>query len=34
VVLLVTIFEALHDTNHPVEALRASREMLAEGAAS
>jgi hypothetical protein len=31
---LVTIFEALHDMNHPVEALRASREMLAEGAAS
>jgi SAM-dependent methyltransferase len=28
---LVTIFEALHDMNHPVEALRAAREMLAEG---
>jgi SAM-dependent methyltransferase len=28
---LVTIFEALHDMNHPVEALRASRTMLAEG---
>jgi SAM-dependent methyltransferase len=29
---LVTIFEALHDMNHPVEALRASRNLLAEGA--
>jgi 2-polyprenyl-3-methyl-5-hydroxy-6-metoxy-1,4-benzoquinol methylase len=28
---LVTIFEALHETNHPVEALRAARGMLAEG---
>jgi SAM-dependent methyltransferase len=28
---LVTIFEALHDMNHPVEALRAARVMLAEG---
>jgi len=28
---LVTIFEALHDMNHPVEALRAARAMLAEG---
>jgi SAM-dependent methyltransferase len=28
---LVTIFEALHDMNHPVEALRAARDMLAEG---
>jgi 2-polyprenyl-3-methyl-5-hydroxy-6-metoxy-1,4-benzoquinol methylase len=28
---LVTIFEALHDMNHPVEALRAAREMLAAG---
>jgi 2-polyprenyl-3-methyl-5-hydroxy-6-metoxy-1,4-benzoquinol methylase len=28
---LVTIFEALHDMNHPVEALRAARNMLAEG---
>jgi SAM-dependent methyltransferase len=28
---LVTIFEALHDMNHPVEALRAARSMLAEG---
>jgi 2-polyprenyl-3-methyl-5-hydroxy-6-metoxy-1,4-benzoquinol methylase len=28
---LVTIFEALHDMNHPVEALRAARGMLAEG---
>jgi SAM-dependent methyltransferase len=28
---LVTIFEALHDMNHPIEALRASRDMLAEG---
>ena len=28
---LVTIFEALHDMNHPVEALRAARHMLAEG---
>jgi SAM-dependent methyltransferase len=27
---LVTIFEALHDMNHPVEALRAARKMLAE----
>ena len=27
---LVTIFEALHDMNHPVEALRAARNMLAE----
>jgi 2-polyprenyl-3-methyl-5-hydroxy-6-metoxy-1,4-benzoquinol methylase len=28
---LVTIFEALHDMNHPVEALRSSRNLLAEG---
>jgi SAM-dependent methyltransferase len=28
---LVTIFEALHDMNHPVEALRAARNMLAPG---
>jgi SAM-dependent methyltransferase len=28
---LVTIFEALHDMNHPVEALRAARHLLAEG---
>jgi SAM-dependent methyltransferase len=28
---LVTIFEALHDMNHPVEALRAARDSLAEG---
>lgn len=28
---LVTIFEALHDMNHPVEALRAAREALADG---
>ena len=28
---LVTIFEALHDMNHPVEALRAARSMLADG---
>lgn len=28
---LVTIFEALHDMNHPVEALRACRERLAAG---
>jgi ubiquinone/menaquinone biosynthesis C-methylase UbiE len=28
---LVTIFEALHDMNHPVEALRTARRMLAEG---
>lgn len=28
---LVTIFEALHDMNHPVEALRAARQSLAEG---
>ena len=28
---LVTIFEALHDMNHPVEALRAARRLLAEG---
>jgi SAM-dependent methyltransferase len=28
---LVTIFEALHDMNHPVKALRAARGMLAEG---
>jgi SAM-dependent methyltransferase len=28
---LVTIFEALHDMNHPVEALRAARDMLVEG---
>ncbi|MGH3090719.1 MAG: class I SAM-dependent methyltransferase, partial [Gaiellaceae bacterium] len=27
---LITIFEALHDMNHPVEALRAARESLAE----
>jgi SAM-dependent methyltransferase len=28
---LVTIFEALHDMNHPVEALQAARRSLAEG---
>ena len=28
---LVTIFEALHDMNHPVEALRTARKSLAEG---
>jgi 2-polyprenyl-3-methyl-5-hydroxy-6-metoxy-1,4-benzoquinol methylase len=28
---LVTIFEALHDMNHPVEALRTARKMLADG---
>jgi SAM-dependent methyltransferase len=28
---LVTIFEALHDMNHPVEALRAARSLLADG---
>jgi 2-polyprenyl-3-methyl-5-hydroxy-6-metoxy-1,4-benzoquinol methylase len=28
---LVMIFEALHDMNHPVEALRTARHMLAEG---
>jgi SAM-dependent methyltransferase len=28
---LITIFEALHDMNHPVEALRAARESLAPG---
>jgi 2-polyprenyl-3-methyl-5-hydroxy-6-metoxy-1,4-benzoquinol methylase len=28
---LITIFEALHDMNHPVEALRATRTMLAKG---
>jgi 2-polyprenyl-3-methyl-5-hydroxy-6-metoxy-1,4-benzoquinol methylase len=28
---LVTIFEALHDMNHPVAALRAARALLAEG---
>jgi 2-polyprenyl-3-methyl-5-hydroxy-6-metoxy-1,4-benzoquinol methylase len=28
---LVTIFEALHDMNHPVEALRTARNMLAKG---
>jgi SAM-dependent methyltransferase len=28
---LVTIFEALHDMNHPVDALRAARALLAEG---
>ena len=28
---LVTIFEALHDMNHPVEALRAARASLAQG---
>jgi SAM-dependent methyltransferase len=28
---LITIFEALHDMNHPVEALRAARNSLAEG---
>ena len=28
---LVTVFEALHDMNHPVEALRAARGMLADG---
>ena len=27
---LVTIFEALHDMNHPVQVLRATRTMLAE----
>lgn len=30
---LVTIFEALHDMNHPVDALRAARAMLADGGA-
>lgn len=29
---LVTIFEALHDMNHPVEALRTARNLLADGA--
>lgn len=29
---LITIFEALHDMNHPVEALRTARNSLAEGA--
>jgi SAM-dependent methyltransferase len=28
---LLTIFEALHDMNHPVEALRAARDLLADG---
>jgi hypothetical protein len=28
---LVTIFEALHDMNHPVQALRAARNSLAKG---
>jgi SAM-dependent methyltransferase len=28
---VVTIFEALHDMNHPVEALRTARQMLTEG---
>ena len=28
---LITIFEALHDMNHPVEALRAARNMLVKG---
>jgi SAM-dependent methyltransferase len=28
---LITIFEALHDMNHPVEALRTARSMLTEG---
>ena len=28
---LITIFEALHDMNHPVEALRTARASLAEG---
>jgi SAM-dependent methyltransferase len=28
---LITIFEALHDMNHPVEALRAARKSLADG---
>ncbi|MGH8993172.1 MAG: class I SAM-dependent methyltransferase [Acidimicrobiia bacterium] len=28
---LITIFEALHDMNHPVEALRAARHLLADG---
>lgn len=28
---LITIFEALHDMNHPVEALRSARDSLAEG---
>jgi SAM-dependent methyltransferase len=28
---LVTIFEALHDMNHPVEALRTARNLLADG---
>jgi hypothetical protein len=28
---LITIFEALHDMNHPVEALRAARASLADG---
>jgi precorrin-6B methylase 2 len=28
---LITIFEALHDMNHPVEALRTARDNLAEG---
>jgi SAM-dependent methyltransferase len=28
---LITVFEALHDMNHPVEALRAARASLAEG---
>jgi tRNA A58 N-methylase Trm61 len=31
---LVTIFEALHDMNHAVEALEVFRRSLAEGAAS
>jgi hypothetical protein len=28
---LITIFEALHDMNHPIEALRAARSSLAAG---
>jgi hypothetical protein len=28
---LITMFEALHDLNHPVEALRAARGLLADG---
>jgi SAM-dependent methyltransferase len=28
---LITMFEALHDLNHPVEALRAARDLLAHG---
>ena len=30
---LITIFEAVHDMSHPVEVLRAARQMLAEGGA-